>query len=317
MARTGISYEQVAHAADTLMGRGEKPTIQAIRAEIGTGSPNTIHKHLTAWKAAQAPAERQAARLPDDLARVLADEIERQASAARADAEASALDAQQTADHLATTGEKLESEAEELRESAETLEAERDTVTGERDAALAETERLRGELERERQSAETTRQKLAEATNRIQTLEEQRDEMRDALAQAVSDGKASEAARVAAEREQAVALANLKSAEKQAAERATALEAEQQARRDDAEGHKQALVEQRNEWKERLASIENQAQEARKQAQEAEKGRTKEQTRAEALAARLEAFEARDAQTAKKRNADDQPTLPFDDQNPA
>ncbi|SDO41432.1 hypothetical protein SAMN04487951_1261 [Vreelandella arcis] len=36
---------------------------------------------------------------------------------------------------------------------------------------------------------------------------------------------------------------------------------------------------------------------------------------AEALAARLSALEARDAHLAKKRSADDQPTLPFDDQN--
>ena len=59
MARPGITYDEVAASADALVGRGEKPTIGAIRAELGTGSPNTIHRHLTAWKAAQAPAERQ------------------------------------------------------------------------------------------------------------------------------------------------------------------------------------------------------------------------------------------------------------------
>ena len=77
MARPGITYDEVAATADALIGRGEKPTIGAIRADLGTGSPNTIHKHLTAWKAAQAPAERQAARLPDEPASALAQEIER------------------------------------------------------------------------------------------------------------------------------------------------------------------------------------------------------------------------------------------------
>ena len=156
------------------------------------------------------------------------------------------------------------------------------------------------------------RQHIADAQ-----LTEQRDEERTARIEAQREAKQTDQARIEAERELAVAKAHTEAAQQQAAERATALEAERQARRDDAEAHKQALAEQRSEWKERLASIENQAQEARKQAQEAEKGRTKEQTRAEALAARLDALEARDAPTAKKRNADDQPTLPFDDQNPA
>ncbi|KJZ03183.1 mucin, partial [Halomonas sp. S2151] len=68
MARTGITYEQVATVADALVGQGEKPSIQRIREQLGTGSPNTIHRHLKAWRATQAPAERRAARLPDELA---------------------------------------------------------------------------------------------------------------------------------------------------------------------------------------------------------------------------------------------------------
>ena len=100
MARPGITYDEVAATADALVGRGERPTIGAIRAELGTGSPNTIHKHLTAWKATQAPVERRAARLPDELASALAQEIERQAAAARAEAEETALEARETADEL-------------------------------------------------------------------------------------------------------------------------------------------------------------------------------------------------------------------------
>lgn len=33
MARTGITYEQVATAADALVGQGEKPSIQRIREQ--------------------------------------------------------------------------------------------------------------------------------------------------------------------------------------------------------------------------------------------------------------------------------------------
>ena len=55
MARPGITAEQVNQAADELKGRGENPTIDRIRALIG-GSPNTVHRHLKAWKGPQGSA---------------------------------------------------------------------------------------------------------------------------------------------------------------------------------------------------------------------------------------------------------------------
>src|SRR5690554_6107206 len=137
MARIGITYEQVATAADALVGQGEKPSIQRIREQLGTGSPNTIHRHLKQWRATQVPAERQAARLPDELAAALSQELERQAAAARAEAEADALEAQHTADELAATGEQLEEENEALIAQLEALEADNTRTEAERDSALA------------------------------------------------------------------------------------------------------------------------------------------------------------------------------------
>lgn len=45
--REGITYEQVAATADAMVGQGLNPTIRSIRDAIG-GSPNTVHKHLSA-----------------------------------------------------------------------------------------------------------------------------------------------------------------------------------------------------------------------------------------------------------------------------
>ena len=66
MARQGITFEQVAAVADALAGEGQQPTIRAVRERLGdTGSPNTIHKHLAAWRearpvaAAAAPPKRR------------------------------------------------------------------------------------------------------------------------------------------------------------------------------------------------------------------------------------------------------------------
>lgn len=294
MARPGISFEIVAQAADTLVGRGEKPTIAAVREEIGTGSPNTIHRHLTAWKAAQAPSERQTAILPAELASALAQEIERQASAARADAEADALDARQTADQLASTGEVLEAEADELREKIEQITAERDEADRDRTEARQLVTEFRSQVKELEQQRDNARQELAETRNRITTLTEQRDKEHDAWLDAQRDTKVAETARIDAERAQAVAMAKLEAAQQQSDERREALKAEQQARRGDADNHKLALADLRSEWKERLKAAEKQVIEAQQRAQVAEQARGKAEAYSELLAAQVDAAEKKE-----------------------
>ena len=48
MAR-GISEADVLEAADALLARGERPTIERVRQKLGRGSPNTVNRHLDAW----------------------------------------------------------------------------------------------------------------------------------------------------------------------------------------------------------------------------------------------------------------------------
>jgi hypothetical protein len=45
----GIAATDVDRAADALLRRGSRPTIEKVRAEIGSGSPNTINPLLDAW----------------------------------------------------------------------------------------------------------------------------------------------------------------------------------------------------------------------------------------------------------------------------
>nr|WP_298123950.1 DNA-binding protein [uncultured Pseudoxanthomonas sp.] len=45
----GISETDVHQAADTLVARGERPTVERIRAHLGTGSPNTVTRWLETW----------------------------------------------------------------------------------------------------------------------------------------------------------------------------------------------------------------------------------------------------------------------------
>jgi chromosome segregation ATPase len=285
MARTGISFEQVTAAADALVGRGEKATIQAVRDEIGTGSPNTIHKHLAAWKAMQIPSERKAVILPDELAKALANEIERQASAARAEAESDALEARQTADELAETGEALEAEADDLRAQVEQLTAERDEAVSDRSEARKLVTEFREHVKALETQRDDARFELAEARNRIVTLSESLDRERSATLDAQAALKQADTAKVEAERAQAVAIAKLEGLQEQAVERLEALKYEQHARSTDAETHRRELVELRDDWKERLAMAEKHALDAQKRAQEAETAKVKSEAKLSALEA--------------------------------
>jgi len=62
MARSGIRYEEVQEAAETLLSRGLNPTIQRVRELLGTGSNTTISEHLKHWQ--QQLAESPKAVLP-------------------------------------------------------------------------------------------------------------------------------------------------------------------------------------------------------------------------------------------------------------
>lgn len=48
----GVTEQDVFEAADALLARGERPTIERVRQELGSGSPNTINPHLDTWWAA-------------------------------------------------------------------------------------------------------------------------------------------------------------------------------------------------------------------------------------------------------------------------
>jgi len=45
----GITEAQVHAAADALVAAGERPTVERIRAHLGTGSPNTVTRLLDSW----------------------------------------------------------------------------------------------------------------------------------------------------------------------------------------------------------------------------------------------------------------------------
>ncbi|MDW2981748.1 DNA-binding protein [Rhodanobacter sp. KK11] len=61
----GITQDQVNAAADAILGAGENPTVEKVRAELGTGSPNTVTRMLDVWRGQLGERLRQLSALPD------------------------------------------------------------------------------------------------------------------------------------------------------------------------------------------------------------------------------------------------------------
>ena len=173
MARQGITFEQVAAVADALAGEGQQPTIRAVREKLGdTGSPNTIHKHLTAWREARPVAAAAAPELPQALTAAIAAEIERAASRARGEIEGRLVQAQAEAAELAAAGEVLEGERDELAEQVAVLTTERDTLAGKAAQQAADLAEAQQRIEREQQAAESARLEVATARHKIEAQAE-------------------------------------------------------------------------------------------------------------------------------------------------
>jgi chromosome segregation ATPase len=61
----GITQDQVSAAADALVTAGERPTVEKIRARLGTGSPNTVTRMLDTWRGALATRLSDVLALPE------------------------------------------------------------------------------------------------------------------------------------------------------------------------------------------------------------------------------------------------------------
>lgn len=209
MARTGITYLEVTTAIDKIIAAGDEPTIQKIRDVLGTGSPNTIHRHLTDWRSARPVEQRKAVELPADLAAALLKEIERQAADARAEVEKQLVAAQAEAAELASTGEVTEADLESAREALEAKDAENTKLKADFDRQTDSLSRAMHDLEAERKVTNEQRDELALSRNKVLTLTDQVSDLKAELAASKQEAKAAHDAQVQAEKAAAVAAAQL------------------------------------------------------------------------------------------------------------
>ncbi|NCB21198.1 MAG: DNA-binding protein, partial [Clostridia bacterium] len=303
MARSGISYEQVAAVADAMIGEGTVPTIRAVREQLGgTGSPNTIHRHLTVWREAH-PVPPAAAPEPSPaLSRAFADEIERHAAAERSLLTGLLAQAKVEADELAAAGEALEVKRDELAAQVATLTHELDMKTGviaqqttELAAAQAQITLEQAAAESARLEAATGRYELKQQALRVteQLAEIQR--LRDALT-------AAETGRIAAEQAAAVLTARLE-ASADALKRAEGREAEA-ARQ--AAAAAQALEAARTAAAQEVREAQQEVREAQVASEKAAQGASEAQKRSIRLEGELALAAARAEDAARQAAAAEQ-----------
>mgnify|MGYP000373710730 FL=1 len=168
----GITYDDVVGAIDALVGRGETPSIPKVRKELGdTGSPNTIQKHLLAWRSAAPVVSRVAIELPDTVKGAIIGAIERQSSLDRSEVDKKLLIATEELSLLAKTGEDLEFENEDLIEKNKVLAEENQKLSTLIDERTSKLKKTTDELQIERDFLEKSRVSQAENILKIEQLE--------------------------------------------------------------------------------------------------------------------------------------------------
>jgi colicin import membrane protein len=221
MGRVGITYDQVAAAADAIAADGGSATLKAVRERLGTGGMSTIHKHLATWLANRPKQVAPVVELPGAIARELNSWVVQAATAARAESEESALQAQAAAAELARAGEVLEAERDELQEQIAELTTERDKAQATAAAHAAEIERLAKEVERERDLAGKAQIEAAQAKNRVESQTQLISELKETASKLNTTVASETDRRIKAEKDAAVLLAERDAARKEAEEERT------------------------------------------------------------------------------------------------
>lgn len=168
--RQGVTYEQAAAAADALVAAGERPTIRAVRARLGGGSPNTIQRHLEEWNQGRTLAVQSATTLPAEIQRLILAEMGREAAAVRAELQQELADARTNNEELARENDEQAQQIESLAAAFAQAQADLERRNGAIEQFEQSLAAARETAERERQGAEAARQALAKAELKLDAL---------------------------------------------------------------------------------------------------------------------------------------------------
>lgn len=167
--RSGISYEQVAEAADALVARNLRPTQIAVREVLRTGSMGTIGNHLKTWGKSAPSAALPAVALPAAIQGLISNEITRAIGEACASLELQLSDLKEYGDLLLKENKdherticQTESDLEEMKETL-------NQKSGVIDRFEQELTSVKAELEQERVHRQAGSLALAKTEQRLES----------------------------------------------------------------------------------------------------------------------------------------------------
>lgn len=182
MARGGINKAVVQQARQVLIARGEYPSIDAVRIELGnTGSKTTIHRYLKELEGVKPAALQGTPALSDTLAKLvsqLAEQLQEEADARVEQAEATLTEQREQLEaqlQLAQQALAAAHQQQQIQDAALAAESERLSAT----LSTLQAEQLRGASLN--QALGELQVRLADKDEQVRSLEEKHRHARDAL----------------------------------------------------------------------------------------------------------------------------------------
>lgn len=182
MARGGINKALVSTARETLISRGENPSIDAIRIALGnTGSRSTIHRYLREIE------EQASARLDDEvlISQPIKELVGRLASVLRQEAQAAIDESrskhQDQVQSLTSRIQELEGSLTNINKALAERTYALQNALADHEKSKASEEALKVKEAKAIQTEEKLRELLAEKQTQIESLEEKHRHSRDAM----------------------------------------------------------------------------------------------------------------------------------------
>ncbi|UYG01810.1 DNA-binding protein [Halomonas sp. LR3S48] len=198
MARSGVQYEDVQQAIETLLAKGDAPSVQKIRDVLGTGSFTTISDHLREWRfQREANRDLPASHAMPEPVLKLAESLWHMAQESAGEALAGY---REEADRRVAEAQAAMQEAQRQVEDAEQREAALSShLAGteqrleQRSAALA---RVEAERDQWQERARQMEERLSRALQQLDKLQKENEQQGQAHQQALADRDAQHLARL-------------------------------------------------------------------------------------------------------------------------
>ncbi len=207
-----VTYENVVEAAESLVAEGQKASVRKVMERLGGGSPNTVLKMLSDYKAGRPVIRSSDIELDPSIIAAMVRQMRTVAETATADAEERLSSLSDDLSTLAESNQSLEQRVEQLANELTAAHQQIEQLTsaqhdqqlkfaGDLDALKAKNAEISADLDKERERANQAQQSLGRAEARaeaVPVLEQLIADLRGAL-------ESERTARAAAEQRAAVA----------------------------------------------------------------------------------------------------------------